>query len=181
MPHKVLNVWDTDSKIISVYFFGEQQRNPYRCVDQKVDLNERIRIFAQEMENLRAQISPMEAPILSAEQPSMLPDLNDAIVSVRKQYEAFNARNLEDLDNYYKDKVGVESLFLDFGGFQKYTTWLFAVGQLDQAVEDLSGWSSRFARWQRREEKEDPPTGTWVGRSSRKGGFTTTKLLFGSR
>jgi len=61
----------------------------------------------QEMENLRNQIQPDGAPILTAEQPPILPDLNDAIATVRKQYEAFNTKSLEDLDNYYKEKVRI--------------------------------------------------------------------------
>ncbi|XP_076823107.1 uncharacterized protein LOC143469334 isoform X2 [Clavelina lepadiformis] len=62
-------------------------------------------VHEAEMENLRRQIQPVEAPLLSAEQPSILPDLNDAIQNVRKQYEAFNAKSLEDLDSFYKEKV----------------------------------------------------------------------------
>ena len=58
------------------------------------------------MENLRRQIQPHDAPVLNAEQPSILPDLNDAIANVRKEYEQFNAKSLEDLDNFYKEKVG---------------------------------------------------------------------------
>lgn len=57
------------------------------------------------MENLRGQIQPMEAAVLNAEQSSILPDLNDAILNVRKQYESFNSKSLEDLDEYYKEKV----------------------------------------------------------------------------
>lgn len=57
------------------------------------------------MENLRRQIQPSEAPVLTSEQPSILPDLNDAIANVRKQYEQFNAKSIEDLDRFYKDKV----------------------------------------------------------------------------
>ena len=61
------------------------------------------------MENLRSQVTPAEATILHSgvehNQSSILPDLNDAIASVRKQYEALNAKSLEDLDNFYKDKV----------------------------------------------------------------------------
>lgn len=62
-----------------------------------------------EMENLRSQIQPAEAPLLhsaiDANQSSILPDLNEAIASVRKQYEALNAKSLEDLDAFYKDKL----------------------------------------------------------------------------
>lgn len=61
------------------------------------------------MENLRNQIQPADAPLLhsaiDANQSSILPDLNEAIASVRKQYEALNAKSLEDLDNFYKEKV----------------------------------------------------------------------------
>ena len=39
--------------------------------------------------------------------PSVLPDLSETIASVRKEYEAFNAKNLSDLDSYYKDKVQI--------------------------------------------------------------------------
>uniref|UniRef100_H2Z2R4 IF rod domain-containing protein n=1 Tax=Ciona savignyi TaxID=51511 RepID=H2Z2R4_CIOSA len=62
-------------------------------------------VHAAEMENLRRQVQPVEAPVLQAEQPSILPDLNDAIQKVRKQYEAFNAKSIEDLDAFYKEKV----------------------------------------------------------------------------
>jgi len=62
-----------------------------------------------EMENLRSQIQPVEGPLLhsaiDANQSSILPDLNEAIASVRKQYEALNAKSLEDLDNFYKEKL----------------------------------------------------------------------------
>jgi len=62
-----------------------------------------------EMENLRSQIQPAEAPLLhsaiDANQSSILPDLNEAIASVRKQYEALNAKSLEDLDAFYKEKL----------------------------------------------------------------------------
>lgn len=57
------------------------------------------------MENLRSQIQPVQATMVHSEQSSLLPDLNDAIADVRKQQEAFNAKSLEDLDNYYKEKV----------------------------------------------------------------------------
>jgi len=69
--------------------------------------NEADKCKLQEMENLRNQIQPDGAPILTAEQPSILPDLNDAIANVRRQYETFNAKSLEDLDNYYKEKVKI--------------------------------------------------------------------------
>jgi len=69
--------------------------------------NEADKYKLQEMENLRNQIQPDGAPILTAEQPSILPDLNDAIANVRRQYETFNAKSLEDLDNYYKEKVKI--------------------------------------------------------------------------
>ncbi|XP_078488875.1 intermediate filament IF-Fb isoform X1 [Ciona intestinalis] len=62
-------------------------------------------VHEAEMENLRRQVAPVEAPVLQAEQTSILPDLNDAIQKVRKQYEAFNAKSIEDLDNFYKEKV----------------------------------------------------------------------------
>jgi len=62
-----------------------------------------------EMENLRSQIQPVEGPLLhsaiDANQSSILPDLNEAIASVRKQYEALNAKSLEDLDAFYKEKL----------------------------------------------------------------------------
>jgi len=62
-----------------------------------------------EMENLRNQAAPVEAPVLHSamdnSQNSILPDLNEAIASVRKQYEALNAKSLEDLDNFYKEKI----------------------------------------------------------------------------
>jgi len=60
-----------------------------------------------ELANLRAQLS-VESKLVfetDVDKPSMLPDLTSIIANVRKEYEAFNAKNLSHLDNYYKEKV----------------------------------------------------------------------------
>jgi len=66
-------------------------------------------VHQAEMENMRGQIAPADAPLLQSgfdqNQSTIIPDLNDAIASVRKQYETLNAKSLEDLDNFYKEKL----------------------------------------------------------------------------
>jgi len=65
-------------------------------------------VHQAEMENLRSMVQPVEVtPQYSGfeDKPSLLPDLTEAIANVRKEYEAFNAKSLEDLDHFYKDKV----------------------------------------------------------------------------
>jgi len=60
-----------------------------------------------ELQNLRAQLS-VESKLVfetDGDKPSILPDLTSIIANVRKEYEAFNAKNLSHLDNYYKEKV----------------------------------------------------------------------------
>lgn len=66
------------------------------------------KVHEAEMENLRGQVQPIDASPLFSEmdsKPSLLPDLTEAIANVRKEYEAFNAKSLEDLDSFYKQKV----------------------------------------------------------------------------
>lgn len=66
------------------------------------------KVHEAELENLRTQIQPVEIQQQFTEldtSRSMLPDLTEAIANVRKEYEAFNARSIEDLDNFYKEKV----------------------------------------------------------------------------
>merc|ERR1712002_322824 len=66
------------------------------------------KVHEAEMENLRGMVAPIEVQPQFSEfnnKPSMLPDLQDAIANVRKEYEAFNAKSLEDLDAFYKEKV----------------------------------------------------------------------------
>jgi len=68
------------------------------------------KVHEGEMENLRGQVQPVEAAPLFSEmeqKPSLLPDLSEAIANVRKEYEQFNAKSLEDLDCFYKEKVEV--------------------------------------------------------------------------
>lgn len=60
---------------------------------------------AVELDNLRSQIQPVQAVVVENEPGSLTPDLSDAIYAVRQQYEAFNNKNLESLDAYYKEKV----------------------------------------------------------------------------
>ena len=61
---------------------------------------------------MRAQLSVESTIICEVDggKPSILPDLSDTIANVRKEYEAFNAKSLSDLDNYYKDKVWIFTL-----------------------------------------------------------------------
>jgi len=67
------------------------------------------KVHEAEMENLRGQVQPIDASPCFSEnldaKPSLLPDLTEAIANVRKEYEAFNAKSLEDLDSFYKQKV----------------------------------------------------------------------------
>ncbi|XP_039252761.2 uncharacterized protein LOC120330013 [Styela clava] len=60
---------------------------------------------AVELDNLRSQIQPVHAVVVENEPSSLTPDLTDAIQQVRQQYEAFNTKNMESLDSYYKEKV----------------------------------------------------------------------------
>jgi len=73
----------------------------------KIDLERKV--HEAEMQNLRDQVHPVESRPTFADnfepKPSLLPDLSEAIANVRKEYEAFNARSLEDLDKFYKEKV----------------------------------------------------------------------------
>lgn len=65
-------------------------------------------VHQAEMENLRSMVQPVEVQAQYCgfeEKPSLLPDLTEAIANVRKEYEAFNAKSLEDLDHFYKEKV----------------------------------------------------------------------------
>ena len=67
------------------------------------------------MQNLRDQNDLVESKPTFADhidsKPALLPDLSETIANVRKEYEAFNARSLEDLDRFYKEKVRFHEVF----------------------------------------------------------------------
>jgi len=66
------------------------------------------KVHEAELQNLQAQIVPVESQVQFTEVEQsrfVVTDLTEAIANIRKEYEAFNAKSLEDLDKFYKEKV----------------------------------------------------------------------------
>jgi len=66
------------------------------------------KVHEAELQNLQAQIVPVDTQVQFTEVEQsrfVLTDLTEAIANIRKEYEAFNAKSLEDLDRFYKEKV----------------------------------------------------------------------------
>merc|ERR1712183_295345 len=128
----------------------------------KIDLERKV--HEAEMQNLRDQVHPVESRPTFADnfepKPSLLPDLSEAIANVRKEYEAFNARSLEDLDKFYKEKVEtlnlqVKALTVEIREISRIKLGIDALKQKKTAMEKLIAELEERLRAQDKEKEDE--------------------------